>query len=68
MNNRNLLGTGIVGTVVAAICCFTPLLVVILGTLGLSAWVAGLDQVLFPLLAFFAAITLFAFLRMRGAK
>jgi mercuric ion transport protein len=65
---KQILKFGIAGTIIIAICCFTPLLVVILGALGLSAWVAGLDQILFPLLAFFAAITLFAFLRLRGAK
>jgi len=31
-------GTGIVGTVIAALCCFTPALVVLLGAVGLSAW------------------------------
>ena len=65
---KQILKIGIAGTIITAICCFTPLLVIILGGLGLSAWVGGLDQILFPLLAFFAAITLFAFLRLRGAK
>jgi len=38
MNNRTLLKTGIIGTVIAALCCFTPVLVVLLGVVGLSAW------------------------------
>jgi len=28
MNNRKLLATGLVGTVVTAVCCFTPVLVI----------------------------------------
>ncbi len=57
MKDRTILRTGIVGSVVAAICCFTPALVVLLGVLGLSAWVGWLDYVLFPALALFLAVT-----------
>ncbi|MGI9422846.1 MAG: mercury resistance system transport protein MerF [Hyphomicrobiaceae bacterium] len=60
MSADRLLSIGIVGTVVAAICCFTPLLVVLFGAVGLSAWVAGLDMILLPVLAIFIAITVFA--------
>ena len=50
MNNNNLLRNGIVGSVIAALCCFTPALVIILGFVGLSAIIGGLDYVLFPML------------------
>ena len=50
---------GAVGSVIVAVCCFTPLLVWLLPAVGLSAWVAGLDSVLFPLLAVFLAVMLF---------
>ncbi len=50
MNDKKLLRKGIVGTVIAALCCFTPVLVVMLGFAGLSAIIGGLDYVLFPLL------------------
>ncbi|MCH8176923.1 MAG: mercury resistance system transport protein MerF [Proteobacteria bacterium] len=50
MDNKNLLRNGIVGTVIAMLCCFTPLLVVILGFLGLSAIIGGLDYGLFPMM------------------
>ena len=63
MNNNRLLGTGIVGTVIAALCCFTPVLVVLLGMVGLSAWLGWLDYVLFPALAIFIGITIYAFVR-----
>lgn len=50
MNDKAKLKTGLIGTVIAAICCFTPFLVVVLGAVGLSAWLGWLDYVLFPLL------------------
>ncbi|MFQ5535043.1 MAG: mercury resistance system transport protein MerF [Sphingomonadales bacterium] len=66
MRDRGLLTIGIVGTAIAALCCFTPLLVVLLGVAGLSAWVGGLDYVLLPSLGLFAAITLYALFRRRN--
>ena len=63
MNDRKLLGTGIVGTVIVALCCFTPLLVVLLGVVGLSAALGWLDYVLFPALAFFIVVTVYAVYR-----
>ncbi len=63
MNNKPLLRFGIIGTVVAALCCFTPVLVVLLGAVGLSAWLGWLDYVLFPALIIFAAITVYAVAR-----
>ena len=63
MNDRKLLGTGIVGAVIAALCCFTPLLVVLLGAVGLSAMLGWLDYVLFPALAFFIGLTIYAVYR-----
>ena len=35
--DRKMIATGIVGTVIAALCCSTPILVVLLGAVGLSA-------------------------------
>ena len=57
--DRNLLRTGSIGTAVAAICCFTPALVVVVGFAGLSAIVGWLDYGLFPML--FASMGLIAF-------
>ncbi|NRA88484.1 MAG: mercury resistance system transport protein MerF [Rhizobiales bacterium] len=39
---------GIISAVVAAICCFTPVLVILFGAAGLSALVVYLDYVLLP--------------------
>ncbi len=60
MNNRTLLCTGATGSLIAAICCFTPALVILLGAVGLSAWLGWLDYVLLPSLAIFLAITGYA--------
>lgn len=63
MNDKALLTTGIVGTVLAALCCFTPVLVVLLAGVGLSAAIGYLDLVLFPALAIFVGITVYALWR-----
>ena len=60
MSADRLLSIGIVGTVLAALCCFTPILVIIFDALGLSAWVGGLDAVLLPTLFIFILITVYA--------
>jgi mercuric ion transport protein len=51
MNDQTLVKTGIIGAVVAAVCCATPVLVVLLGAVGLSALTGYLDYVLLPALA-----------------
>ena len=47
MPGRGLIATGAVGAILAAICCTTPLLAVVLGAMALSAWLAGADYVVF---------------------
>ena len=59
-SDRRLLTTGIIGTVIAALCCFTTVLVVLFGFVGLSAVLGWLDYVLFPALAFFIGLTIYA--------
>ena len=55
--DRKLMGIGGVGAAVAALCCFTPLLVVSLGALGLSGLVGWwLDLILFPALGLFLTL------------
>lgn len=60
MTNKKLLCTGAAGSVITAICCFTPVLVLLLGAVGLSAWLGWIDYVLFPALAVFLGITVYA--------
>lgn len=65
MKDRKRLRAGVIGSVVMALCCFTPLLVVLLGAVGLSAWLGWLDFVLLPALALFLCITAYALIRMK---
>lgn len=67
MTDDKLLTTGISGSGIAAVCCFTPALVILLGAVGLSAWLAWIDYVLFPILALFLGITVYAWMRRRRA-
>lgn len=60
MKDVTLLKVGITGTIIAAICCFTPALVVLLGAIGLSSLAGMLDVVLLPALAIFLVITGYA--------
>ena len=59
-SDRRLLTTGIIGTAIVALCCFTPVLAVLFGIVGLSAVLGWLDYVLFPALAFFIGLTIYA--------
>ncbi len=47
---------GGVGAGIAALCCFTPLLVIALAAVGLAGLSAYLDFVLLPLLLVFVAL------------
>lgn len=63
MDDKSLLKTGVIGTVILALCCFTPILVVLLGVVGLSAVLGYLDYVLLPALGIFIILTLYALWR-----
>lgn len=65
MKDKTLLKVGIIGTITAALCCFTPVLVILFGIVGLSALVGYLDIVLFPALGLFILLTLYALWRKR---
>lgn len=68
--DRKFIGIGGAGALVAGLCCFTPLLVVSLGALGLSAFVGWwLDLILIPALAFFLVLLGYGiYLRLRGTS
>lgn len=57
MKGKSILKVGVVGSVITAICCFTPALVILFGALGLSAFVYLLDAVLIPMLVIFLGVT-----------
>ena len=50
MDDKKLLRNGVIGTAIAALCCFTPVLVILLGFAGLSGIIGGLDYFLFPMM------------------
>jgi len=47
----------------SALCCFTPVLVILFGAVGLAAWVGHLDAVLMPSLVLFTGLTVYALMR-----
>ncbi len=55
----------LIGTVLVAICCFTPILVIALAVLGLSLVIPYLDFVLFPVLAILIIITIISYKKWR---
>ena len=70
MSNRFLLKFGVVGATLAALCCFTPLLPIVLTALGLTGLLSVLytDAVLLPALVFFIVLSGYAFWRIRRSK
>lgn len=60
MKTGTLLKTGIACSCLSGLCCVTPVLVFLLGAVGLSAAVGYLDYVLMPAFAFSVALTLYA--------
>ena len=66
LGRRRLLRIGVCGTAVTALCCFTPVLVIGLGAVGLSSLVGALDFVLLPMLAVFVCVTAYAFFARTG--
>jgi mercuric ion transport protein len=60
-----LITTGIIGAVVAAVCCATPLLAVLFGAIGLRAWLAKADYVVIPALILCLGLIAFGLYRRR---
>lgn len=64
-----MLRVGLIGTTVAAICCFTPLAVTAFSLLGLGAYVGWIDLIVIPVLVIFVLMVLLAVLqRLRAAR
>jgi mercuric ion transport protein len=62
-NPKTLLRVSVLGTVLVALCCFTPVLVILLSTVGLAALTGYLDYVMLPALAVFIGLTVYALWR-----
>jgi len=65
MTDRTLLTTGVVGAAIAAVCCFTPILAIVFGAVGLTAWLAKADYVLIPALILCLGLAGFGLYRKR---
>lgn len=69
MTAKGQLHASVAGTVVIALCCFTPVLVVALAAMGPGALTPYLDVVLFPALAILIVVTGLSFRRyVRAAR
>jgi mercuric ion transport protein len=60
---NKLIKTGIIGSIITLLCCFTPILVWILSAIGLVSLVVYLDMVLFPLLGIFLILIIIGFIK-----
>ncbi len=69
MKNK-LLALGVSGTILAILCCFTPLLPVVLTALGLTGLLSVVynDALLLPVLAGFLILTGYAIWRQKTQK
>lgn len=67
MKKGTLLKTGLAGTLITALCCFTPVLGILLSALGFSFLIGMLDYVLLPALAFFMVMTVYSLMLRRKA-
>lgn len=65
MNPKFGLWASISGTVLIALCCFTPILVVVFGAIGLGALTGYLDYILLPALAIMIGLTFWSYDRYR---
>ena len=65
---KRLLWTGLIGSGAVALCCVTPILVVLLGVIGLGAITGHLDFVLLPALVVFLGLALYAGARQRQPR
>ena len=59
----SLLKIGLIGSIIAALCCLTPVLAVLLGALGLGWFVGYLDYVLLPVMVLFLGLVGYALWR-----
>ena len=65
MKNATLVKLGIGGSIAALLCCFTPVLFLLLAATGLAALAGWIDSIVMSALALFIGITAYALLRRR---
>ncbi len=67
-SSKRRLYAALAGTAAVALCCFTPILVIALGAVGLGALTPYLDYALFPALGVLFTVTVLSYRRWRMAK
>ena len=60
--------TGLWGSVIAAICCFSPILTFALALVGLPALTRYLDYILLPFFGFFMLLAFYGWAKIRRRK
>jgi mercuric ion transport protein len=65
VRDRTLMTIGAVGAAMAAVCCATSLLAIVLAAVGLTAWVATVDYVLIAVFVLGLALIGWGFCRGR---
>jgi mercuric ion transport protein len=69
MNDRHHIATGVVGAILAVVCCAGPVLLVALGSASLTAWFANAYYILVPaVLILLALIALLLYRRRTAAE
>ncbi len=63
MNAKKSLAASLIGTVVALAVCFSPLLVLVLGALGLSSWFGWIDSTFHLVLVMSVALGIYSLIR-----
>lgn len=59
---------GIVGTLIVLLCCATPILVILLGAVGLGAMTGYLDYILIPVLVVFLGLIYYSYSKFEQSK
>ncbi|WP_421379698.1 mercury resistance system transport protein MerF [Bacillus salacetis] len=59
---------GLVGTFLILLCCATPILVILLGAIGVGTITGYLDYILFPVLAVFLGLTIYAYSKLEKSN
>lgn len=68
MKHKKTFIAGTIGTFLVLLCCATPILVILLGTIGLGAITGYLDYVLIPVLAIFLIVTYYSYNKMNKSN
>ncbi len=68
MENKSLFRGGVIGAVIAALCCFTPLLVILFGALGVSFMTGYIDYVALPALGLSVMVIIYSLVKRGSAQ